>query len=143
VRYVACRHCGSEYFVQRRGNTIGLEPYTPEQFELSQKIAEVERSQGEGCSNVFFWIFLVAGIFFCGIGFISRELFDTNVPLVIGWAISMLALVVGAGVVLRVLNTQRAERLKLEAEQRELYQKASEEEDANEQAVKEEAEAEL
>src|SRR5215210_5538817 len=60
VKYLACKHCGSEYLVQRRGNTIGLEPFVEEQYEISQKIAEVERSQGEGCSNVFFWIFLVA-----------------------------------------------------------------------------------
>jgi DNA-directed RNA polymerase subunit RPC12/RpoP len=122
VQYVACKHCGSEYQVQRQGNTIGLEPFVAEQYELSRQIAAVERSQGEGCSNVFFWIFLVAGIFFCGIGCFGRVLFDTNVPIIVGWAISLVALVVAAGVLLRRLNTQRAERQKLEAQQQELYE---------------------
>ena len=48
----------------------------------------------------------------------AREIF----LLVIGWAISMLALVLAAGVLLRTLNTQRAERLKLEARQQQLYE---------------------
>src|SRR5438477_4933758 len=115
VQYLACTHCGSEYLVQRQGNAVGLEPFAAEQYEINQQIAAVERSQGEGCSNVFFWVFLVTAILFCGIGFLSRALFNTNVPLVIGWAVSMLALVLAAGVLLRTLNTQRAERLRLEA----------------------------
>ncbi len=128
IEYLACTHCGSEYLVQRRGNSIGLEPFAAEQYEISQQIAAVERSQSEGCSNVFFWVFLVAGIFFCGAGYLSRTFFNTSVPLVIGWAVSLLALIVAASVLLRVLNTQRAERLKLEARQQELYERLGEDE---------------
>lgn len=130
--YVVCKRCGSQYMVQRSGNTIGLESFAPEQYELSRKISEVEQSQGEGCSNVFFWIFVVAGIFFCGVGYLGRALFQTNVPLVVGWAISIIALVVAAGVLLRTLGAQRVERLKLEARQRDLYaaQGESDEEEA-------------
>jgi hypothetical protein len=122
TQYLVCTHCGTEYLVQRRGNTIGLEPFAQEQYELSQQIAAVERSQGEGCSNAFFWIFLFAGIFFCGLGYLGRTFFgNNNTALILGWAVSLLALVVAATVLLRTLNAQRAERLKLEARQRELY----------------------
>ncbi len=125
VQYLACKHCGSEYTVQRRGNSVGLEPFSEEQFEISQKIAEVERAQGEGCSNVFFWILLLSGVLFCGVGFLSRALFQTSIPLIVGWAVSITALVAAAGVLLRTLNTQREERLKLEARQEELYREAA------------------
>src|SRR5688500_17522426 len=122
VKYLVCAHCGTEYLVQRRGNAIGLEPFASEQYEISTQIAAVERSQGEGCSNVFFWIFLVAVVLFCGVGFLSRTFFDTSVPLIIGWAVSLLIVVLAAGVLLRVLNAQRLERERLEARQQELYE---------------------
>ena len=122
VEYIACRNCGSEYTVQRKGNTIGLEAFVPEQVEISRQIADVERSQGEGCSNVFFWILLVTGVLFCGVGFLSRALFQTSVPFVLGWAISLITLVVAAGVLLRSLNTQREQRLRLEAKRQKLYE---------------------
>ena len=122
VQYIACRNCGSEYTVQRKGNSIGLEPFVPEQVEISRQIAEVERSQGEGCSNVFFWILLVTGVLFCGIGFLSRALFQTSIPFVLGWAISLIVLVAAAGMLLRLLNTQREERLRLEAKRQKLYE---------------------
>lgn len=129
IQYVACKHCGSEYLVQRRGNTIGLEPFAEEQYELSRKISDVERSQGEGCSNVFFWIFLVMAVAFCGAGYLGRTFFGNNNTLLIGgWIISLLALAVAAVVLLRVLNGQRAERLKLEKKQRELYAQRGDEE---------------
>ena len=113
--------------MQRRGNTIGLEPFAEEQYEISKQIAEVERSQGEGCSNVFFWIFLVAILFFCIIGFLGRTFFSNdNTALIVGWVISMFVLIAAAGVLLRRLNTQRAERLKLEARQQRLYEEAGE-----------------
>jgi hypothetical protein len=136
VEYLACRNCGSEYTVTRKGNSIGLEPFVPEQVEISKQIAEVERQQGEGCSNVFFWILLVTGVFFCGIGFLSRALFQTSVPFVLGWAISLITLVVAAGVMLRTLNTQRFERLKLEAKRQKLYeQMGGEDEDEVESPI--------
>jgi DNA-directed RNA polymerase subunit RPC12/RpoP len=122
VKYLACTHCGSEYLVQKRGSSVGLEPFEPEQYEISQEIAEVERVQGLGCSNVFFWIFLITGIFFCGLGFASRAIFNSTVPMVVGWAVSMLALVVAAGVLLRMLNSEREKRLKLEARRQELFE---------------------
>jgi DNA-directed RNA polymerase subunit RPC12/RpoP len=125
VEYLACRNCGSEFTVQRKGNSIGLEPFIPEQVELSRQIAEVERSQGEGCSNVFFWILLVTGVLFCGVGFLSRALFQTSVPFVLGWGISIITLVVAAGVLLRSLNTQREQRLRLEAKRQRLYEQMS------------------
>lgn len=121
VQYLACTHCGSEYLVQRRGSSVGLEPFAAEQYELSKQIAEVERVQGEGCTNVFFWIFLVAGVLFCGAGFLGRTLFHSDLLIVLGWAISLLVLALAAGVLLRMLNTQRAERLKLEARKQALY----------------------
>jgi DNA-directed RNA polymerase subunit RPC12/RpoP len=129
VQYLACTHCGSEYLVQRQGRAVGLEAFAAEQYEISRQIADVERVQGEGCSNVFFWVFLVTAFLFCGMGFLGRTLFqNNNLPLVIGWAISMLALVLAAGVLLRTLNTQRAERLKLEARQQQLYESNESEE---------------
>jgi len=122
VDYLACARCGSEYTVQRRGSSIGLEPFAPEQYELSKQIAGIEAAQGAACSNVFFWILLVAGLVFCGVGFITRALFQTSLFFVLGWAVSLLALVAAAGVLLRHLNTQRAERKKLEARRQELYE---------------------
>jgi hypothetical protein len=123
IKYLACKHCGSEYLVQRQGNTIGLEPFVEEQYEISRQIADVEKSQGEGCSNVFFWIFLVAILFFCMFGFLGRTFFSNdNTALIIGWAVSIVVLIVASGVLLRSLNTQRAQRLKLEAKQQELYE---------------------
>ncbi|HEX8600315.1 MAG TPA: hypothetical protein VF952_17575 [Chloroflexia bacterium] len=129
VDYVACKHCGSEYLVQRRGNTVGLEPFSQEQYDISRQIAEVEKKQGEGCSNVFFWILLVMAVAFCGAGYLGRTFFaNNNVLLIGGWAISLLALGAAAVVLLRVLNTQRGDRLKLEEQQRELYAQRGEEE---------------
>ncbi len=122
VQYIACRHCGSEYTVNRNGNSIGLEPFSPEQFEISRQIADVEKVQAEGCSNVFFWILLVAGVLFCGLGFLTRALFQSSWIFVAGWAISLIVLVAAAGVMLRMLNTQREVRLELEAKQRTLYE---------------------
>ncbi len=114
--------------MQRQGNTLGLEPFAEEQHEISKQISAVEKTQGEGCSNVFFWAFLIIGIFFCGIGFLSRTFFqNNNIPLVVGWAISLLSLTIASGVLLRFLNTQRAERLKLEAKQARLHAEDSEE----------------
>ncbi len=127
IQYLACRHCGSEYLVQRRGNTIGLEAFAEEQYEISKQIANVEKTQSEGCSNVFFWIFAVAAIFFCLLGYLGRTFLQNNVLLVGGWALSLLALVVGAGVVIKMLNSQRGERVKLEARQQELYEQRGEE----------------
>lgn len=122
VQYIACRHCGSEYTVNRRGNSIGLEPFSPEQFELSRQIADVENVQAEGCSNVFFWILLVSGVLFCGLGFLSRALFQSSWIFIAGWAISLIVLVAAGGVMLRMLNAQREVRLELEARQRTLYE---------------------
>lgn len=130
IKYLACRHCGSEYLVQRRGNTIGLEAFEEEQFEISKQIAAVERTQSEGCSNVFFWIFAVAGVFFCLLGFLGRTFLNSSIPLVVGWALSLLALVVAAGVLVKMLNGQREERLKLEARQTELYEQRGAEDEA-------------
>jgi DNA-directed RNA polymerase subunit RPC12/RpoP len=122
VQYLACTQCGSEYLVQRRGSAVGLEPFAAEQFEISKSIATVEKAQGEGCTNVFFWIFLVAGIFFCGAGYLGRTLFHNNILFISGWIVSLVVLVLAAGVLMRVLNQQRAQRLRLEAKQRELYE---------------------
>jgi hypothetical protein len=108
--------------VNRRGNSIGLEPFSPEQFELSRQIADVENVQAEGCSNVFFWILLVSGVLFCGLGFLSRALFQSSWIFIAGWAISLIVLVAAGGVMLRMLNAQREVRLELEARQRTLYE---------------------
>jgi hypothetical protein len=122
VEYLACTHCGSEYLVRRRGSTVGLEPFAAEQFEISKQIADVEKSQGEGCSNVFFWILLVAFIFFCFLGYLGRTLFQNNNTLLIaGWVVSLLALALAAVTLLRMLSRSRMQRLKLEAKQREYY----------------------
>jgi DNA-directed RNA polymerase subunit RPC12/RpoP len=122
VQYIACRHCGSEYTVNRRGNSIGLEPFSPEQFELSRQIANVEKEQAEGCSNVFFWILLVSGVLFCGLGFLTRALFQSSWIFVAGWAISLIVLVAAAGVMLRTLNAQREVRISLEAKQKAMFE---------------------
>jgi hypothetical protein len=122
VQYIACRHCGSEYTVNRRGNSIGLEPFSPEQFEISRQIADVERVQGEGCSNVFFWILLVTGVLFCGLGFLTRALFQSSWIIIAGWAISVIVLVAAGGVALRLLNEQRFVRETLEAKHKDLYE---------------------
>jgi hypothetical protein len=124
VQYIACRHCGSEYTVNRRGNSIGLEPFSPEQFEISRQIADVERVQGEGCSNVFFWILLVTGVLFCGLGFLTRALFQSSWIFIAGWAISVIVLVAAGGVALRLLNEQRFVRETLEAKQKDLYEQS-------------------
>jgi hypothetical protein len=107
---------------------VGLEPFSAEQYDISRRIAEVEKKQGEGCSNVFFWIFLVMAVAFCGAGYLGRTFFaNNNVLLISGWAISLLALGAAAVVLLRVLNSQRGDRLKLEERQRELYAQRGEE----------------
>ncbi len=122
VQYLACTHCGSEYLVQRHGRTVGLEPFAQDQYDLSQQIADVEKTQGEGCSNVFFWIFLVGFIFFCFLGYMGRTLFQNNNTLLIGgWIISLLALVLAAITLLRTLGTSRMQRLRLEAKRRKLF----------------------
>lgn len=123
VEYLACTHCGSEYLVRRRGAAVGLEPFAPEQYQISQQIAEVERTQGEGCSNVFFWIMAVAFVFVCMLGYLGRTFFhNDNTLLIGGWVVSIVVLVLAAGVLLRMLNTSRLERLKLEAKQRRLVE---------------------
>ncbi|MEP6775365.1 MAG: hypothetical protein ABJA50_07190, partial [Chloroflexota bacterium] len=73
------------------------------------------------CSNVFFWILLVAGVLFCGLGFLTRALFQSSWIFIAGWAISLIVLVAAGGVMLRTLNAQRDVRLELEARQKALY----------------------
>src|SRR6185503_13434086 len=107
------------------------EPFEPEQFEISKKLADVERLQGEGCSNVSFWIFAVIGVFFCLFGFLGRALLNNITPVIIGWALSLAALAVAAVMLLQTLGVQRGERMKLEARQQELFEQRGDTEGAD------------
>jgi hypothetical protein len=66
--YAACRHCGSEYLVQRRRGAWTLQPLTPEEVALSQEVAAVEHRQEMGCANTAFSILAFFTVFFCLIG---------------------------------------------------------------------------
>lgn len=66
--YAACRHCGSEYLVERRRGAWTLQPLTPEEVALSQEVAAVERRQEMGCANAAMSILAFFTVFFCLIG---------------------------------------------------------------------------
>jgi DNA-directed RNA polymerase subunit RPC12/RpoP len=66
--YAACRHCGSEYLVERRRGAWTLQPLTPEEVALSQEVAAVERRQEMGCANAALSILAFFTVFFCVIG---------------------------------------------------------------------------
>jgi DNA-directed RNA polymerase subunit RPC12/RpoP len=66
--YAACRHCGSEYLVERRRGAWTLQPLTPEEVALSQEVAAVERRQEMGCANTALSILAFFTVFFCLIG---------------------------------------------------------------------------
>jgi DNA-directed RNA polymerase subunit RPC12/RpoP len=66
--YAACRHCGSEYLVERRRGAWTLQPLTPEELALSQEVAAVEHRQEMGCANAAMSILAFFTVFFCLIG---------------------------------------------------------------------------
>ena len=132
IEYIACRNCGSEYTVQRKGNTIGLEAFVPEQVELSRQIADVERSQGEGCSNVFFWILLVTGVLFCGSRLPQPRPIPDERPLRPRLGDLSDHPRGGCGRAPPSLNTQREQRLRLEAKRQKLYEQMGGGEDGGE-----------
>jgi DNA-directed RNA polymerase subunit RPC12/RpoP len=66
--YAACRHCGSEYLVERRRGAWTLQPLTPEEVALSQEVAAVEHRQEMGCANAALSILAFFTVFFCLIG---------------------------------------------------------------------------
>jgi hypothetical protein len=61
-------------------------------------------------------------VLFCGLGFLTRALFQSSWIFVAGWAISLIVLVAAAGVMLRTLNAQREVRISLEAKQKAMFE---------------------
>lgn len=111
--YAACRHCGSEYLVERRRGAWTLQPLTPEEVALSQEVAEVERRQEMGCANTALSILAFFMVFFCLIG-VAGWCATRNSWISLGtWVIAFGLFVPLAIVMLRNVNRGRARRDRL------------------------------
>jgi DNA-directed RNA polymerase subunit RPC12/RpoP len=108
--YAACRHCGSEYLVQRRRGAWTLQPMSPQEVELSQELAAVERRQELGCANTAFSIMAFFLVLFCVIGGAGRLIFN-NVWICFGaWVVAFALFVPLAITMLRNLERDRRRR---------------------------------
>ncbi len=111
--YAACRHCGSEYLVERRRGAWTLQPLTPEEVALSQEVAEVERRQEMGCANTALSILAFFTVFFCLIG-VAGWCATRNSWISLGtWVIAFGLFVPLAIVMLRNVNRGRLRRDRL------------------------------
>ncbi len=113
TNYAACRKCGSEYMVSRRGGAYALQPVTPEEFVLTQQMAAVEHEREMGCANIALSILAGVTILFCLIGGLGQILFN-NRAICFGSGLLAVALVgVGAVVMLRNLERDRRREARL------------------------------
>ena len=115
--YAACRKCGSEYLVSRRGGAYGLEPLTPDEFALTQEVAAVERAQEMGCANTALSLLAGVVVLFCVIGGLGRLIFNNQLICVVAWALALVVLIPGAVVMQRNLERDRRRKARLLARQ--------------------------
>jgi DNA-directed RNA polymerase subunit RPC12/RpoP len=108
--YAACRKCGSEYLVSRRGGAYALQPLAPEEVALTQQVAAVEREQERGCANTALSLLAGIVILFCVVGGLGQVLFNNRLICVGSWVVALALVVPGAIVMLR--NLQRDGRRK-------------------------------
>jgi DNA-directed RNA polymerase subunit RPC12/RpoP len=108
--YAACRKCGSEYLVSRRGGAYALQPLAPEEVALTQQVAAVEREQEMGCANTALSLLAGIVILFCVVGGLGQILFNNRLSCVGSWVVALAFVVPGAIVMLR--NLQRDARRK-------------------------------
>jgi DNA-directed RNA polymerase subunit RPC12/RpoP len=111
--YAACRKCGSEYLVSRRGGAYALQPLAPEEVVLTQQVAAVEREQEMGCANTALSLLAGIVILFCVVGGLGQVLFNNRLVCVGSWVVALALVVPGAIVMLRNLQRdgQRKARL--------------------------------
>ncbi|HEX6608034.1 MAG TPA: hypothetical protein VF276_14105 [Chloroflexia bacterium] len=111
--YAACRTCGSEYLVSRRGGAYALQPLAPEEVALTQQVAAVEREQEMGCANTALSLLAGIVILFCVVGGLGQVLFNNRLVCVGSWVVALALVVPGAIVMLRNLQRdgQRKARL--------------------------------
>ncbi len=112
-QYAACRKCGSEYLVSRKGGAYTLEPLTPAEFALSQQVAVVEREQEMGCANTALSLLAGVVVLFCAIGGIGRLVFDNSAACLVSWLLALLVVVPGAVIMLRNLERDRRRKARL------------------------------
>ncbi len=111
--YAACRHCGSEYRVSRRGGAYALEPLDAAAVALSREVAAVEREQEMGCANTA--LSLVAGLVLvlCVVGGVGRFVFQNDLVCLFTWVIALVLTVPGAVIMLRNLERDRRRKARL------------------------------
>jgi DNA-directed RNA polymerase subunit RPC12/RpoP len=115
--YAACRTCGSEYLVQRRGGAVTLQPITPDELERTRAVAAIEREGEMGCANTALSLLAACVILLCVVGGIGLQFFNSR--LICGGAafVALLLVIVGSVVMRRNLERSRLDRLRLLAEQ--------------------------
>ncbi len=94
--YAACRKCGSEYLVSRRGGAYALQPLAPEEVALTQQVAAVEREQEMGCANTALSLLAGIVILFCVVGGLGQVLFNNRLICVGSWVVALALVVPGA-----------------------------------------------
>src|SRR6476661_7582528 len=111
--YAACRKCGSEYLVQRQRGAWTLQPLVPEEVELNQELAAVERRQEMGCANTALSILHFFLVLFCVIGGVGRLVFN-NIWVCFGaWVVAFALFIPLAITMLRNLERDRRRRERL------------------------------
>jgi DNA-directed RNA polymerase subunit RPC12/RpoP len=111
--YAACRQCGSEYLVQRQRGAWTLQPLAPDELELSQEMAAVERGQEMGCANTALSILAFFLVLFCVIGGVGRLLFNNIWICFAAWVVAFALFVPLAITMLRNLERGRRRRERL------------------------------
>src|SRR5689334_21877990 len=94
--YAACRKCGSEYLVNRRGGAYALQPLAPEEMALTRQVAAVEREQEMGCANTALSLLAGIVILFCVVGGLGQVLFNNRLVCVGSWVVALAFVVPGA-----------------------------------------------
>jgi hypothetical protein len=117
TNYAACRKCGSEYRVGRRGGAYALEPLTPEEFAVTQQVAAVEREQEMGCANTALSLLVGVVLLFCVLGGVGRLVFNNSAACLVAWVLALLIVVPGAVIMLRNLERDRRRKDRLLARQ--------------------------
>ena len=111
--YAACRKCGSEYLVSRRGGAYTLQPLAPEEVALTQQVAAVEREQEMGCANTALSLLAGIVILFCVVGGLGQILFNNRLVCVGSWVVALAFVVPGAIVMLRNLERDGRRKARL------------------------------
>jgi len=111
--YAACKKCGSEYLVSRRGGAYALQPISPDELALTREVAEVEREGEMGCANLALSMLAGVVILFCVIGGIGRFVLGSQAICVGSGVLALIMVAASAVLMLRNLERDRLRKVRL------------------------------